>query len=87
MRRSWRSRWQHLRWDVWPWLSYVVFDGCERCGSWWKVKWEPGRTAYHFTGTPNSPDDPNRCRRFCRPCAAEYHEHWDDMWSQVYAGY
>lgn len=60
--------------------------GCLRCGSTVGVEMESSRTQYHFEGEDNSPDDPNKDIPLCRPCAAEHHEYWDDMWREYYGG-
>jgi hypothetical protein len=57
----------------------VLSGNCGRCGSSAGVEYEPTRTAYYFE--PGEPD-PNVGAWLCRPCADEYHEHWDDMWNE-----
>jgi hypothetical protein len=76
--------WHHFRWFTWPRLSYIIFEGCEHCGSLWRVRDEDSRTMYPFTGVPGTPDDPNRDQRYCRPCAKEHHEWWDGCWADYY---
>jgi hypothetical protein len=69
---------------------------CEHCGQIDGVELEPTRTAYAYP-TPNAwrrllwedeglsgtPPDPNSPSWLCRKCAVEYHEYWDEMWSNV----
>ena len=91
---QWQLR--SLKWKVYWRLvggltkfSHIVFDGCESCGSLWKVKPESSRTWYHvegIDGRENTPVDPNRQVRLCRTCAEEHHQHWDSMWSEYYSG-
>lgn len=61
------------------WLL-LQLAGCEDCDNWLGIRWEDSRTNYHWDGEG---EDPNRPRRLCRPCAAEHHEHWDEMWAQA----
>lgn len=49
-----------------------------------EIEWESSRTAYHWKGEGL---DPNRPRPMCRRCAAEHHDHWDEMWSYANGGY
>lgn len=51
---------------------------CERCGS-PQAKRQPCRTAYA---------DPKENREpiLCCNCAEEYHEYWDALWAEYYAG-
>jgi len=84
---KWRVYWSTVSKIVW--VSRHLFGGCWNCGSLWKVQEESSRTAYHVTGIEgreNTPVDPNRCVRLCRPCAEEHHQHWDSMWSDYYSG-
>lgn len=53
---------------------------CECSGP---VTSQNSRTAYHFTGEPNSPEDPNRNLHLCEAHAKLHHEYWDDMWATV----
>lgn len=55
---------------------------CEYCGSLRGVKLEPGRTAYVYDGPTDTFADPNRRSGYCRPCAEDYHTHWDAMWDE-----
>lgn len=47
------------------------------------LRWESGRTSYHWNGVG---EDPNRCRLLCVECAKEWHAYWDEMWSYAYGG-
>jgi hypothetical protein len=64
------------------------------------VALESSRTAYHHEPCQH-PDclecpelreacfeasNPNKPVALCRGCAEEHHEHWNDMWSEYYAG-
>lgn len=92
MSEWWKWNKWHIYWALvsrWVSFSSVVFGGCERCGSLWKVKPESSRTCYHvegIEGRENTPVDPNRDVRLCRPCAEEHHENWDQRWSEYYSG-
>jgi len=57
-------------------------DYCECSG---EVKTRHAMTAYHFTGTPNSPEDPNRDFLACEAHYEAYAEHWNSMWNEYYA--
>ena len=46
------------------------------------VTWQSSRTMYCWDGTG---ENPNRPVALCPACAADHHERWDDMWSNVYA--
>jgi hypothetical protein len=59
---------------------------CQRCDSLDDVQEESSRTAYHWDGPMDSPDNPNRPVHLCRPCAKEHHEHWDAMWDEYNSG-
>lgn len=41
------------------------------------------RTAYHWNGKG---EDPNQSPILCDECADEYHDYWDEMWDDYYAG-
>lgn len=70
--------------DLWTdALDYGNGEMCSRCGSREGVEWEPARTAYEPT---EKDPDPNADIPYCRPCAGEHHEHWDDMWAEYNAG-
>ena len=43
-------------------------------------------TAYHFEGTPNSPEDPNRSFYACDLHYEWYQEYWQGMWDEYYGG-
>ena len=43
------------------------------------------RTAYHFEGIPNSPEDPNRDLILCEFHAKSYQEYWTNMWNEYYS--
>lgn len=64
---------------------------CESCKATEGVEVEPARTGY--TAEPmtlwdhlleREPKDPNPPVMLCRPCAKDYHDHWDDMWRTYY---
>lgn len=59
---------------------------CLECDSIVGVKMESSRTCYHWDGSADSPDNPNRPIPLCRDCAEEHHAHWDYMWRDYYAG-
>ena len=75
---------EHVMCVTIPRLSYVLFHGCENCGSLIGVKWESSRTAYHYEGIEGIDADPNRPRRYCRSCADMHHDYWDGMWAEYY---
>lgn len=54
---------------------------CMRCSATSGVEMESSRTAYHFDGPIDSPDNPNRPIPLCRLCAKEHHEYWTGMWA------
>ena len=73
-------------------------DGtCEHCGGTEGLQWEDSRTQYdttplegHWTRFDrilrdiDPPEDPNRPRLLCRPCAEEHHSYWTEMWNEYY---
>lgn len=56
---------------------------CERCGATEGVAMESSRTARVWDGKG---EDPNGDVAFCRPCAKEHHEEWDERWKEYYSG-
>ena len=50
---------------------------CLCCGTTEGVEMKSSRTAYHFDGPENSPDNPNRPIPLCRLCAEKHHQHYD----------
>lgn len=52
------------------------FGQCEHCKSMTIISQQVSRTAY-------AADAQNLCPRLCADCAAEYHDYWDEMWSNV----
>jgi len=64
-------------------LAYGRGKMCARCGSREDVRYEAARTQYEPT---EDDPEPNADIPFCRPCAADHHEHWDGMWAEYYAG-
>ena len=64
-------------------VDYARGELCARCGSREGVKLEGARTAY--CETEENPD-PNADIPFCRPCAEEHHDHWDEMWAEYNSG-
>jgi hypothetical protein len=64
-------------------LDYGKGEMCARCGSREGVEMESARTAYEPT---EKDPDPNADIPYCRSCAEEHHEHWDEMWAEYYAG-
>ena len=67
--------------ELWM-LGFQFEDGtrCECCGLFEGVETESSRTMYSWDGQG---EDPNRPLRLCRSCAAEHHEHWDEMWEHA----
>lgn len=59
---------------------------CEACGSTTDVRRVPALTNYPTKVPLDAADNPNRDRFFCPEHAAEYVEHWGDMWREYYAG-
>lgn len=73
--------------------TFVTQNKCEhahyqhitaRCEG--EVKMRGAMTAYHFEGTPNSKEDPNKSFLACKAHHDEYVDHWTDMWSNVPRG-
>lgn len=56
-------------------------EACNHCGSREGVAFEDSRTCY--SPTEENPF-PNASIPFCRECAVEHHEYWDDMWAEYY---
>lgn len=70
------------------------------CESTEDVREEPCRTAYYVEPCEHTDcleneemralcyqsRDPNKSAWLCRPCAAEYHAGWDEIWGAYYAG-
>jgi hypothetical protein len=55
---------------------------CCNCGATDGVETESSRTMYVYNGEPGDPDDPNRDRPYCRACAKQHHEYWNDLWAE-----
>ena len=64
-------------------LDYGRGEMCAHCGSREQVTLEDARTQY--CETEENPD-PNADIPYCRSCAEEHHEHWDEMWDEYNAG-
>lgn len=58
-----------------------VMGPCDKIGP--EVQEESSRTRYIWDGNGN---DPNKDPWLCRDCARLHHEHWDEMWAQLYQG-
>lgn len=58
-------------------------EACANCGSQEEIRLENARTLY--TQKEGEPD-PNAPIPFCRPCAQEHHDHWDELWDSYHSG-
>ena len=78
--------WRHTFKDIWKSITYYK-DGacCVRCGTIRGIALEFSDTAYHYDGDDPS-KDPNRPSLFCRPCALEDREQWEEMWREYWRG-
>lgn len=87
MHRTWlsftvfdRIRWWLLTRVIWPWNQRRVevntaMGGCERCGSFWRLREHRSNSAYN-DDTLNGPF------RFCQLCAEEDDAYWASMWDE-----
>ena len=59
---------------------------CEVCERKDGVQLESSRTAYHWEGALDDPNNPNAPILLCRDCARDHHAYWDDMWDEYRRG-
>lgn len=64
-------------------VAYGKGRMCLHCGTQEGVQMEAARTAYELL---EGELDPNADVPLCGSCAAEHHEHWDEMWAEYHAG-
>lgn len=77
LRQRLKDRVRRLTMDV-----RAMFHHCEHCGD-APATFESGRTCYHWDGKGR---DPNGRVWLCEGCAKEYHDYWDERWSDYYSG-
>lgn len=49
------------------------------------VRLEYSRTCYNYDGKLESKNNPNRPKLLCCCCADDYHDYWDEMWTDYYS--
>ena len=68
------------RYSVVSWVRRLL-RMCEHCGSWRGTALEDSRISIHWDGRGV---DPNSPIRLCRKCARAHHDHWDEVWGELW---
>jgi len=64
--------------------EYKEYYNCENN----KPRWITAATRYHFDiyDFLKWKENPNRDLFLCQECEEEYYAHWEEMWTEYYAG-